>query len=445
MHLLMKKTLLSLIVSSFFGFANAAVTDTINVTIPGTLGAGGGRYFSTVTNLTVTGIIDARDFLVMKAMPVLSVLNLSNVTITAYTGAGGTVDSDNIAYAANEIPPYAFNSPPYCIECPPYINTTLTSITLPTNITSIGDHAFANCKNLKGTLTIPSSVTYIGSTAFGGCSFTGTLNIPSSVTYIGDYAFGGCPLLGNLTIPSSVTFIGDYAFSYCFGLTSIIDLNPVPLNGNAMGDRVFEQDTIKYLYVPCGSVTAYETDSNWNNNGYYNFNIVANNRFVPIYASADSVISGTSVTFTANTGCISASPTLQWQVNGINSGTGINTFTYVPENNDTITCNAFVNDTLLPSNTIVMKVTGGTGVIDNTGSDVTLYPIPVSANLTISFPDPQSQTSFSIYSMYGIEVYSTIITNPITTADLSKYAPGVYIVKIKSQHCDIIYRKVIKQ
>lgn len=440
----MKKTLLSLIVSSFFGFVNATVTDTVNVTKPGTLGAGGGRYFSTVTNLTVTGIIDARDFLVMKAMPVLSVLDLSNVTIAAYKGAGGTVDSNNITYAANAIPPYAFNTPPSCIGCPPYNNTRLTSITLPTNITSIGDHAFANCKNLSGTLTIPSSVTYIGSRAFGGCSFTGTLTIPSSVTYIGSSAFGGCSI-GTITIPSSVTYIGDYAFSYCFGLTSIIDLNPVPLNGNAMGDKVFEQDTIKYLYVPCGSVTSYETDSNWNNNGYYNFNIVANNRFVPIYASADSVNSGTSVTFTANTGCINAPPTLQWRINGKYSGTGTNTFNYVPENNDSVTCNAIINDTLVQSNTIVMKVTGGTSVSDITESDVTLYPTPVTGNLTISFLNPQSQTSFSIYSINGIEVYSTIITNSITTADMSKYASGVYIVKIISPHSDIIFRKVIKQ
>jgi hypothetical protein len=439
----MKKALLSLIVSSFFFFANATVTDTVNVTIPGTLGAGGGRYFATVTHLTVTGIIDARDFLVMKAMPVLSVLNLSNVTIAAYTGAGGTVDS-NINYAANAIPPYAYNSPPSCIGCSPHINTRLTSISLPTNITSIGDHAFANCKNLTGTLTIPSTVTYIGSTAFGGCSFTGTLTIPSSVTYIGSRAFGGCSI-STITIPSSVTYIGDYAFSYCFGLTSIIDFNPVPLNGNAMGDKVFEQDTAIYLYVPCGSVTAYETDSDWNSNGYYNFNIAANNRFVPVYASADSVNSGTSVTFTANTGCIGASPTLQWRINGINSGTGTNTFSYVPENNDTVACNAFINDTLIPGNTIVMKVTGGTGVIDNTESDIILYPTPVTGNLTISVLNPQTQTSYSIYSMNGIEVYSTIITNSITTVDMSKYASGVYIVKILSPHSEIIFRKVIKQ
>ena len=47
--------------------------------------------------------------------------------------------------------------------------------------------------------------------------------------------------------------------------------------------------------------------------------------------------------------------------------------------------------------------------------------------------------------MNGIEVYSTIITNSITTADMSKYASGVYIVKIISTLGDIICRKVIKQ
>jgi hypothetical protein len=92
-----------------------------------------------------------------------------------------------------------------------------------------------------------------------------------------------------------------------------------------------------------------------------------------------------------------------------------------------------------------MKVTDATGVIDITESDITLYPTPVTGILTISIPNPQSQTSFSINSINGIEVYSTKITNSITTVDMSKYTSGVYIVKIKTPQSDIICRKVIKQ
>ncbi len=51
---------------------NAQVTETANVTTPGTLNTVANAYLSTVTNLTVTGIIDARDFKTMRdSMPLL--------------------------------------------------------------------------------------------------------------------------------------------------------------------------------------------------------------------------------------------------------------------------------------------------------------------------------------------------------------------------------------
>ena len=47
-------------------------------------------------------------------------------------------------------------------------NTTLTKITIPENITYIGDCAFYGCSNLT-TLILPISVTYIGDSAFSNC------------------------------------------------------------------------------------------------------------------------------------------------------------------------------------------------------------------------------------------------------------------------------------
>ena len=42
---------------------------------------------NTITNLTLTGTIDARDFVTMRdSMPVLAVLDLSGATIATYTG-----------------------------------------------------------------------------------------------------------------------------------------------------------------------------------------------------------------------------------------------------------------------------------------------------------------------------------------------------------------------
>ena len=110
----------------------------------------------------------------------------------------------------------------------------LTSLTIPSSVTSIGDYAFSGCIGLTS-LTIPSSVTSIGSCAFYGCIGLTNLTIPSSVTLIGDYAFKGCRSLTSLTIPSSVISIGESAFSGCIGLTSLT----IPSSVTFIWDKAF--------------------------------------------------------------------------------------------------------------------------------------------------------------------------------------------------------------
>lgn len=94
------------------------------------------------------------------------------------------------------------------------------SITIPNDVTSIGDNAFDGCSKLTD-ITIPDGVTNIGVAAFRNCSSATSITIPDSITYIGAYVFSGCSNLTNITISDSVTIIGNYAFSGCSGLTSI--------------------------------------------------------------------------------------------------------------------------------------------------------------------------------------------------------------------------------
>ena len=96
----------------------------------------------------------------------------------------------------------------------------MTSLTLPSSVTSIGGHAFEKCSGLTS-LTLPSSVTSIGEFAFRYCSGLTSLTIPSGVTTIDYYAFADCRGLTSLTLPSSVTSIGGHAFAWCSGLTSL--------------------------------------------------------------------------------------------------------------------------------------------------------------------------------------------------------------------------------
>ena len=83
----------------------------------------------------------------------------------------------------------------------------LTSITIPSSITSIGDNCFYGCDGLTS-ITIPSSVTSLGDNCFLDCSGLTSITIPSSVTSLGETCFCGCSGLTSITIPSSVTSLG---------------------------------------------------------------------------------------------------------------------------------------------------------------------------------------------------------------------------------------------
>ena len=107
------------------------------------------------------------------------------------------------------------------VEC-----TNLTSVTIPDNVTSIGDNTFSGCYGLTN-VTISDSVTGIGDYAFHGCSGLTNVTIPDSVTGIGDYAFYGCSGLTNVTIPEGVTSIGTNAFSFCNSLMSVTILGNI--------------------------------------------------------------------------------------------------------------------------------------------------------------------------------------------------------------------------
>ena len=100
------------------------------------------------------------------------------------------------------------------------IERTATSITIPSSVTSIGDHAFIGYKALAS-ITIPNSVTSIGAMAFSSCEALTSVTIPNSVTSIENGAFSSCYSLTSVTIPSSVTSIGHNAFFSCINLTDI--------------------------------------------------------------------------------------------------------------------------------------------------------------------------------------------------------------------------------
>jgi hypothetical protein len=138
------------------------------------------------------------------------------------------------------------------------IKTALTSVTIPSSVTTIGDSAFYG--NQLTSVTIPDSVTTIGDLAFYENQLT-SVTIPDSVTTIGYGAFAGNQLT-SVTIPESVTSIGTSAFAGN-QLTSITIDNNATFDGSA-----FDNDFKKYY------------DSNGKKAGTYTF---ANGRWSAVY------------------------------------------------------------------------------------------------------------------------------------------------------------------
>ena len=97
-------------------------------------------------------------------------------------------------------------------------------VTIPGNVTIIGDNAFKKCVGLRS-VTIPEGVTAIGDYAFAECANLTGITIPESVAAIGTAAFSGCTSLKTITVPRSVTRMGAYVFAGCWRLETAVIYN----------------------------------------------------------------------------------------------------------------------------------------------------------------------------------------------------------------------------
>ncbi len=106
----------------------------------------------------------------------------------------------------------------------------LTSVTIPSSITTIGNEIFFGCDSLTSIHVESGNTVYDSrngcnaiietstNTLIAGCKNT---MIPNTIAIIGRRAFCGCISLTLIAIPNSVISIEYEAFAYCDGLTSI--------------------------------------------------------------------------------------------------------------------------------------------------------------------------------------------------------------------------------
>jgi hypothetical protein len=151
--------------------------------------------------------------------------------------------------------------------------STLTSVTIPNSITTIGNYTFANCNNLVS-ISIPNSVTTIGQGAFDNCSnldynvfdyayYIGNeenpylvlmrskrttitnCNIHDDCKFIYDKAFYQCNAISSIFIPNSVVSIGNNAFEEC-SITTI----SLPNSVVNIGNNAFEESSLTTISIP---------------------------------------------------------------------------------------------------------------------------------------------------------------------------------------------------
>jgi hypothetical protein len=160
----------------------------------------------------------------------------------------------------------------------------LTSITIPNTVISIGAYAFQGLNNLttvkfaadskldsigKGafdsatsltSIEIPNTVTNIGDSAFYQASGLKTVTFAqgSQLTSIGKSAFSGPNMLTSIEIPNKVTNIGDSAFYQANKLTEI----NVSASVNSIGTRAFSYAASLTL------ITVDSNNKNYSSDGY---------------------------------------------------------------------------------------------------------------------------------------------------------------------------------
>ena len=167
-----------------------------------------------------------------------------------------TVNTDNTVYSSpnncNAIIETATNK----------LITGCMNTVIPSTVTAIGEYAFRGCTGLTS-ITIPNAVLSIESYAFRDCTGLTSITLPSALTSIGTCAFYYCSGLTSIILPSALTTIGSSAFYNCSGLTSLTveAIQPPTLSGNTVFNHV---TTDIPVYVPCGSLEAYQ---NYNNTG----------------------------------------------------------------------------------------------------------------------------------------------------------------------------------
>ena len=122
---------------------------------------------------------------------------------------------------------------------------------------NIGNGAFSNCEDLTSA-SLPN-VKILSGSLFEGCSLLSTITLPSNYTSIGARAFSGCSSLAleAFEIPKEVSSIGGSAFSGCSGIKSVIFNGSLPQFGGLAYTVLSDCPLLTDIYFPAYDYSSY--------------------------------------------------------------------------------------------------------------------------------------------------------------------------------------------
>ncbi len=134
---------------------------------------------------------------------------------------------------------------------------SLTSVSLPESIATIGLSAFEGCPNLMQ-ITIPNLITVIESRVFTDCPSLISVALPLTLISINDKAFFGCTSLPSISLPGSLDYIGDDAFGNCSALMEVVytATSPISASPQIFAEEIYPVANLKMQYASLEDIQA---------------------------------------------------------------------------------------------------------------------------------------------------------------------------------------------
>lgn len=192
----------------------------------------------------------------------LSSNNLTNLTLSSKITSAGKYAFNNCSnlkdiryYIYDDLATYIQKGhPAFYVNCGIkyyWNNQEITTLEIPTSVTSIGNHAFYGCNGLTS-VEFPSNLSSIGDWAFSNCSGLTSVDLPSSITKMGECVFYWCKNLSSVKLPSEITAISNSAFGECISLKNI----ELPAGITSIGDNAFTGcSNLQNINLPSGITT----------------------------------------------------------------------------------------------------------------------------------------------------------------------------------------------